>query len=198
MTAPVTFLTFDDGPNGRDTSRLLDVLAELHIRAVFCVVGECIRAPRGAELLRRIVAEGHVLGNHSTGFADMGGLAPDEIRADLLENLRIIREALGEPDAVVPYFRAPNGNWGATAAVAESLGMRPLAVVNTIDDWLTQDAEVLAESLRAAMKPGELVLVHDGGGDRRGSVDAVEAVVRERLAAGWRFALPDSDDLPDV
>src|SRR6187431_1108149 len=51
VTAPVTFLTFDDGPNGRDTSRLLDVLAELDIRAVFCVVGECIRAPGGAELL---------------------------------------------------------------------------------------------------------------------------------------------------
>ena len=68
--------------------------------------------------------------------------------------------------------------------------MRPLAVVNTIGDWMTQDEDVLADRLRAAMRPGELVLVHDGGGDRAASVAAVRTVVAERLAAGWRFTLP--------
>jgi endo-1,4-beta-xylanase len=91
----------------------------------------------------------------------------------------------------VPYFRAPNGNWGETESVAGTLGMRSLAVVNTIDDWLTQDVPTLTENLRAAIRPGQLVLAHDGGGERAGTVDAVIAVVTELLSAGWTFTLPD-------
>lgn len=186
--APVCALTFDDGPDPLTTPPLLDFLAAHGIRAVFAVVAECIQAPGGADILRRTVAEGHVLCCHSTGFADMGGWDAPRVRADLIESLRIIRDAVG--DVPVPYWRAPNGSWGVTAEVGEELGMRPLAVVNTIRDWETQDVATLTENLRAAMRPGELVLAHDGFGDRRGTIAAVETVVTERLAAGWRFTLP--------
>lgn len=186
----VAALTFDDGPNGETTAALLDYLDENDLPAVFCVIGQNIQAPGGAELLRRMVASGHVLCNHTTSYADMGAWSSADIRADLIENLRIIREALGDPDAPVPFFRAPNGNWGATPAVAVALGMQPLAVVNTISDWSESDPATLTENLRAAMKPGELVLIHDGGGDRSASVHATRTVVGERLAAGWRFTLP--------
>ena len=189
-TGRVAALTFDDGPNGDDTARLLDFLAETGIRAVFCVVGECILAPGGAALLRRIVADGHLLGNHSTSFADLGEATEDDAAAAMRENLAIIRAALGDPGAAVPFFRAPNGSWGGTAAVAVGLGMQPLAVVNTIDDWRQTDTGVLVENLRAAIVPGELVLVHDGGGDRSPSIAAVRTVVGERLAEGWSFTLP--------
>lgn len=186
----VCALTFDDGPNGKDTSALLDFLADRGIAAVFAVVGEQIQAPGGVDLLCRIVGDGHVLCNHSTSFADMGDWGTDAVRADMNRNLEIIREALGLPDAPVPYWRAPNGSWGVTAQVAVDLGMQPLAVVNTIEDWIDQDQDVLAERLRTVMTPGELVLVHDGGGDRAGSVAAVRRVVDERLAQGWSFTLP--------
>ncbi len=183
-------LTFDDGPNGEDTSALLDLLAGHGIRAVFCVVGESIRAPGGAALLRRTVAEGHLLGNHSTDFRSLGALGAAAARRRMLENLGIIRDALGDRQAPVPFFRAPNGDWGVTAEVAVSLGMQPLAVANTIDDWRESDPAALAANLRAAMRPGELVLVHDGGGDRGSSVEAVRIVVEESLAAGLEFTLP--------
>lgn len=186
----VAALTFDDGPNGETTAALLDYLAKNNLPAVFCVIGENIQAPGGADLLRRMVAEGHVLGNHTTSYADMGSWSAADIRADLIENLRIIREALGDPHAPVPFFRAPNGSWGETPAVAVALGMQPLAVVNTIADWSEGDPAVLTANLRAAMKPGQLVLVHDGGGERAASVHATRTVVDERLAAGWRFTLP--------
>ncbi len=185
----VAALTFDDGPDPRTTPALLDLLARHGIRAVFAVVGERILAPGGADILRRTVAEGHFLCNHSTSFADMGDWAADRVRADLEENLRIIRAAV--PGVVVPFWRAPNGSWGVTAEVAAELGMRPLGVVNAILDWETQDVATLTENLRAAMRPGQLVLCHDGGGDRRGTLAAVRAVVSERLAAGWRFTLPE-------
>ncbi len=189
-TGDVAALTFDDGPNPGTTPALLDFLAEHDLHAVFCVIGQNVEAPGGAEILRRIVAEGHVLCNHSTGYADMGSWTADEARADLVANLAIIRDALGDPAYPVPFFRAPNGSWGATPAVAVALGMQPLAVVNTISDWETQDVATLTANLRAAMRPGELVLAHDGGGDRAGTLAAVETVVTERLADGWGFTFP--------
>lgn len=186
----VCALTFDDGPNGKDTAKLLDFLRDREIRAVFAVIGQQIQAPGGAELLRRTVAEGHLLCNHSTSFADMGDWSADEVRADMLENLAIIRDALGDPEAPVPYWRAPNGSWGVTADVAVELGMQPLGVFNVIMDWIDQDVDLLAERLGAVMAPGEIVLAHDGGGDRAGTIAAVMRVVDQRLADGWRFTLP--------
>ena len=195
-TGDVAALTFDDGPNGATTAKLLDFLKQNDIKAVFCVIGQNITAPGGAELLRRMVDEGHTLCNHTTGYADMGAWDADRVRADLVENLRIIREALGDPQAQVPFFRAPNGSWGATPGVAVSLGMQPLAVVNTISDWEEADPAVLTENLRSAIKPGEIVLVHDGGGDREPSVQAVTTVVTERIAEGWTFTLPVGTPAP--
>lgn len=77
-----------------------------------------------------------------------------------------------------------------TAEVAVELGMQPLDVANVIEDWIDQDASLLADRLRTVMRPGELVLVHDGGGDREASVTATLSVVDERLADGWAFTLP--------
>ncbi len=189
-TGLVSALTFDDGPNPGTTPALLDFLAANDIQAVFCVIGQNITAPGGADILRRIVADGHVLCNHSTGYVDMGSWTAAQVEADLVENLRIIRTALGDPNQPVPFWRAPNGSWGVSPNVAVALGMQPLAVVNTINDWATQDVAVLTSNLRAAMKPGEVVLAHDGGGDRSGTLAAVQTVVAERLADGWSFVLP--------
>ncbi|WTM14637.1 endo-1,4-beta-xylanase [Isoptericola halotolerans] len=184
---PVAALTFDDGPNPGVTPALLDLLAEHDLPATFCVVGQNVEADGGAELLRRIVAEGHTLCSHSTGYADMGSMTPEQAQADMIANLEIIRDALGDPNAKVPFWRAPNGSWGATPGVAVNLGMQPLAVTNTIADWETQDEATLTKNLRAVLTDGELVLVHDGGGDRSGSLAAVETVVTERLVEGWEF-----------
>ncbi|MET0726216.1 MAG: polysaccharide deacetylase family protein [Leifsonia sp.] len=183
-------LTFDDGPDPVTTPALLDFLAAHGVRATFCVVGTGITAPGGAALLRRIVADGHTLGNHSTDFDDLGALPAAEIERRMKATLDVIRTALGDPEAVVPFFRAPNGSWGPSPAVAVALGMQPLAVVNTIGDWETQDVDTLTADLRTAMRAGEVVLAHDGGGDRSGTLAAVRTVVSERLAAGWTFSLP--------
>ncbi|KQZ85903.1 hypothetical protein ASD56_06380 [Microbacterium sp. Root166] len=186
----VAALTFDDGPNPGTTPALLDYLKANDLQAVFCVIGQNITAPGGADILKRIVAEGHTLCNHSTTYDDMGSLSAADAQQRMAQNLQIIRTALGDPNAKVPFFRAPNGSWGQTPAAAVSLGMQPLAVINTINDWATQDIPTLTANLRAAMKPGEVVLAHDGGGDRSGTLAAVKTVVSERLAEGWRFTLP--------
>ncbi|MDN4476891.1 polysaccharide deacetylase family protein [Demequina sp. SYSU T00192] len=200
-SGPACALTFDDGPNGLDTIRLLDFLKSRGIRAVFAVIGEEIlrpsgisadgtAIPSGADVLRRIVADGHVLCNHATSYEDMGRWNALDVRDDMLKNLEIIEGAVGD-EVPVPYWRAPNGSWGVTAPVAVRLGMQPLDVANTVEDWVEQDPAVLASRLRLAMVPGELVLLHDGGGNRAGTVDAVIEVVSERLDEGWTFVLPE-------
>ncbi len=186
----VAALTFDDGPNPGTTPALLDYLKANDLQAVFCVIGQNITAPGGADILKRIVADGHTLCNHSTTYDDMGSLSAADAQQRMAQNLQIIRTALGDANAKVPFFRAPNGSWGQTPGAAVSLGMQPLAVINTINDWATQDVPTLTANLRAAMKPGEVVLAHDGGGDRSGTLAAVKTVISERLAQGWSFTLP--------
>ncbi|WP_336923388.1 endo-1,4-beta-xylanase [Aquipuribacter sp. SD81] len=200
-TGDVVALTLDDGPNPGETEAVLDLLAAYDVTATFCVIGQTVTAPGGAEILRRIVAEGHTLCNHSTSYADMGAFTQAQVEADLKANLAIIREALGDPDAPVPYFRAPNGSWGVTGEVAAALGMQPLGLGNVIFDWDGNDLSVptLTANLREAWQPGAVVLVHDGGGDRSGTVAALETVLAEKVADGWTFSLPvgGAGDDPD-
>jgi endo-1,4-beta-xylanase len=164
----------------------------------FDVIGQNITAPGGAEILRRIVTEGHTLCNHSTSYADMGSWSPTQVDQDLRANLATIREVLGDPAQKVPYFRAPNGSWGKTGEVAASLGMQPLGLGNVIFDWDGNDLseETLASNLRAAIQPGAVALAHDGGGDRENTVDAVATVLPEKLAEGFTFSLPQGG-VPD-
>ncbi|MFC4615511.1 endo-1,4-beta-xylanase [Cellulomonas algicola] len=186
-------LTFDDGPNGAATTELLDFLAAKDVPATFCVIGQNVTTGDGASVLRRIVSDGHTLCNHSTDYSAMDGLTQAQAAQKMAQNLTTIRTALGDANAQVPFFRAPNGAWGQTPAAAVSLGMQPLAVTNLINDWdatVQSDVEALKANLRAAMKDGEIVLVHDGGGNRANSVAALKAVVQERLDAGWEFTLP--------
>jgi endo-1,4-beta-xylanase len=148
----VAALTLDDGPDAEATPAVLDLLREHRVRATFCVVGDQVTAPGGAEVLRRTVAEGHHLAAHGMTYADMGEWAPQRVRAALEATVAVIREALGDPAAPVPWFRAPNGSWGRSATVAAGLGLQPLGVTGTIDDWRTQDVPTLVANLHAVIR----------------------------------------------
>ncbi|MHA7217719.1 endo-1,4-beta-xylanase [Arthrobacter sp. MDT1-48-3] len=191
-TGNTVALTFDDGPNPGETAAILDFLRDKGITATFCIIGQNVQAPGGDDLLRQIVADGHTLCNHGTSYADMSSWSQTQVETDLKENLRIIRAAVGDPSLQVPYFRAPNGSWGATGEVAAALGMQPLGLGNVIFDWDGNDLSeaTLTANLRAAFTPGAVVLAHDGGGDRSNTVRAVTTVVSEKLAEGWTFTLP--------
>ena len=143
-------------------------------------------------LLRRTVAAGHALANHGWDLRDLGSADEAEVTRSLVRTTAAVRSAVGE--VPVRWYRAANGSWGRTAAVAVRLGLQPLGVTGTVGDWLTQDVPVLERRLRRALRPGGLLLVHDGGGDRRGTVAAVRRVLAEALGAGWTFTLPEHPD----
>lgn len=182
----VVSFTFDDGPNPVDTPRLLEVLRRRHVRAVFCLIGDQVRAH--PELVRRIAAEGHLLCNHSLHHDDLGPLTPEQIRADLTQTSALIRRAV--PHARIPYFRAPYGSWGQSPQVSADLGMQALGWRLAITDWEPPGTDVLVQRLRDGITPGAVVLMHDGGGDRSQTVAAVDRIIPELRAQGWRFTLP--------
>lgn len=179
-------LTFDDGPDPVHTPRLLDVLRAKRVTAVFCLWGAHVR--EHPELVRRIAAEGHVLCNHTMNHDDMSTWTPERIRADLVATREAIHAAV--PWAPVRYFRAPYGAWGRTPEVAAALGMQPLGWRLAIGDWEPPGTDELVDRLLTGVTPGAVVLMHDGGGDRSQTVDAVDRVVPLLRADGWRFTRP--------
>ena len=196
----VAALTFDDGPNPYDTPRLLEVLKDNNVKAVFCLWGDFIE--QHPHLVRDIVAGGHTLCNHTMTHPNLAGWSPDqaftaeEVRAEIEATSALIREVA--PNAPIPYFRAPYGAWGEhSAQIAAEMGMQPLGWQVVIEDWATQDADVLAQKLESGIRanPGGVVLMHDGpSGDpmlRHGTVEAVARVIPELKAEGWRFHQPD-------
>lgn len=180
-------LTFDDGPHPDSTPALLDVLARHGVRAVFCLWGEHVR--QHPEVVRQTVAAGHVLGNHSLHHDDLSAWADERVEADLRATAAAIDAAV--PSVAVPWFRAPFGAWGGTPQVAARLGMRPLAWSLAVADWDPPPAaDELLERLERGVTPGGVVLLHDGGGDRSATVEAVDRLIPRLLRAGWTFTVP--------
>ncbi|MFJ6217174.1 polysaccharide deacetylase family protein [Streptomyces sp. NPDC092296] len=183
-------LTFDDGPDPEHTPRLLSVLREHRVPAVFCLIGAQVRDH--PELVRRIAADGHQLANHTMHHDDLTSRSPDFVRADLAETSELIGRAV--PGAPVRWFRAPYGNWGPSPRIATELGMRPLGWQLAVHDWEPPGVDELVDRLARGVTPGAVVLLHDGGGDRSQTVEAVDRVIPMLRARGWRFDLPADAD----
>ncbi|MEQ4300808.1 polysaccharide deacetylase family protein [Plantactinospora sp. B6F1] len=168
-------LTFDDGPHPQWTPKLLDQLREAEVRATFCVVGVKVR--KYPSLVRRIVREGHTLCNHSWSHdLKLGTRKAAQIRADLSRTDQAIQQAV--PGASVRYYRQPGGKWTpAVVAVAKSLGMKPLHWDVDPADWDDTSTPEISRRVAKQARPGSIVLLHDGGGDRSRTLGACPTVI---------------------
>lgn len=179
-------LTFDDGPHAVWTPQVLDRLRAAGVKATFCVVGSQVR--RNPELVRRIVREGHTLCNHSWRHElSLGTLPPAVIEANLLATNREIRRAV--PGAKVPYFRQPGGKWTqAVVTAARELGMTSLDWDVDPRDWESTDAHQIGTRVISHARPGSIILLHDGGGDRHGTLAACPGMI-QTLKARYGISL---------
>jgi peptidoglycan-N-acetylglucosamine deacetylase len=180
-------LTFDDGPGGY-TGQVLDLLAQNHIKATFCLIGRQVAA--NAELVKRMVAEGHTLCNHTWDHdLNLRTRSPDQIRAEMQKTLDAIHAVV--PGAPVRYFREPGGNWGAnTVQMAQSLGMTPIHWAVDPSDWMKPGAQAVIYRVLSHTGPGAIVLMHDGGGDRSGTVAALHTILPNLASRFTLIALP--------
>ncbi|MGC1213903.1 MAG: polysaccharide deacetylase family protein [Micromonospora sp.] len=168
-------LTFDDGPDPRWTPRVLDQLRAARVTATFCLVGK--QARRYPELVARIAREGHQLCNHSWRHdIDLGRRPIADIRADLIRTDKAIHAAV--PNARIPYYRQPGGRWTPeVVAVARQLGMRSLHWSVDPQDWDHPPAKTIVQRVEVTARPGAIVLMHDGGGDRRPTLAACQRLI---------------------
>jgi peptidoglycan/xylan/chitin deacetylase (PgdA/CDA1 family) len=177
-------LTFDDGPSPAWTPKLLDLLRANRVKATFCLVGAQVH--KYPALVARIVREGHVLCNHSwTHDVKLGTLPAAQIRADLIRTNTEIRTAV--PGAKIPFFRQPGGRWTpAVVATVRALGMIPLGWDVDPRDWEKPPARTIEQRVLTGVRPGSIVLLHDGGGDRAQTVAACRDVLTQ-LRDRFRF-----------
>lgn len=167
-------LTFDDGP----VAETVDVLAALEqrgARATFFVVGQ--NAASSPDLLRRMVAGGHAVGGHSWDHPDLTRLSADQVRAQLGRTSQAIERATG---AAPTLTRPPYGATGPTvAAAAAAAGVAQVLWDVDPRDWRDRNADVVAQRVVAAARPGSIVLLHDIHPSTRAAVprivDALQA-----------------------
>lgn len=185
-------LTFDDGPDPRWTPEVLARLREHRVTATFCVVGELVEAYPA--LVRRIAAGGHTLCNHTWGHdVGLGRRPRPVIRRDLERTNTAIRAAV--PGARVSYYRQPGGAWTRrVVSVAAELGMSSLHWAVDPQDWRGAGSGAIARAVTGGTEAGEIVLLHDGGGERHGTVRALRRILSDLEGQVRLAALPPGAD----
>ncbi|MFI2301117.1 polysaccharide deacetylase family protein [Actinacidiphila glaucinigra] len=183
-------LTFDDGPDPMWTPKVLEVLARHHAKATFCEIGPNARAH--PDLVRRIAAAGHRLCDHSVHHDEaQSRKSPGYNRHEILDARDEISRAAGSGDAPLWYYRAPGGDFSpAIRAIAADHGLRPLGWTVDSDDWRRPGADAILATVNRELKPGAIVLMHDGGGDRSQTVQALEILLDRLDAAGYTYTFP--------
>ncbi|WP_344488176.1 polysaccharide deacetylase family protein [Glycomyces endophyticus] len=180
-------LTFDDGPSPEWTPKVLDMLRERGIKAVFCVIGAYAEAY--PELVADIAREGHTLCNHSWYHEfDLGTWSEEEIRANLQRTNDAILKAA--PGADVAYFRHPGGQWTDKAiGVAADLGMESLHWAVDPSDWDDKTTErQIREHVLDRTGPGAIVLLHDGASNQQDMCGALTSILDEFEDRGYAYS----------
>lgn len=184
----VVSLTFDDGPWPRQTLAVLAILKQKNVPATFFVVGEQVTAH--PNLARAVVEAGHALGNHSYTHTYLDKSGPGRARWEIEATNRAILKATG----VKPHWvRAPGGLLAPQVhAVFMQTGMRSALWTVDPQDWRDNSTSTqLARSVIAAVRPGSVVILHDGGGDQSATIAALPAIIDGIRARGLQFVTLD-------
>lgn len=172
-------LTFDDGP-GSPTARLLDILARNHVRATFFLVGQNVASKPA--MVRRELAAGHELGNHSYTHADLGRSSAAKIRSEIGRTQEAVHRAAGvRPTLLRPPYGSTDA---AVAAVARHYRLPQILWAVDPNDWKDRNARIVERRVVGGARPGYIVLMHD---IHRTTVDAVPAILRRLAAKGYVF-----------
>lgn len=173
-------LTFDDGPDPEWTPKILDILKQYGVRASFFVTG--VNARRHPEIIMRIIAEGHELGNHTYNHVELTGMPGTLVRLELNATQRIIESITGRSTIL---FRPP---YNADRRPGSSIEIRPLLIANEVgylcvsqsidtEDWNASGSEVILQRVKQRRPDGSVILLHDGGGDRSVTCAALPGII---------------------
>ena len=182
VSEPYVALTFDDGPHASLTPKLLDMLKARHIRATFFVVGE--NAAQYPDILKRAVAEGHEIGNHSWSHPNFAKMSESAVRSQVERTQEAVTRATGIAPTIL---RPPYGSITDRERhlLHDSMGFK--VILWDVDplDWKDRNSATVARRILAETRPGSIVLAHD---IHATTVAAMPNVIDSLIAKGYKFA----------
>jgi cellulose synthase/poly-beta-1,6-N-acetylglucosamine synthase-like glycosyltransferase/peptidoglycan/xylan/chitin deacetylase (PgdA/CDA1 family)/spore germination protein YaaH len=173
-------LTFDDGPDPKWTPEVLDILKAANVKAAFFLVGA--NAEKYPGLVRRIVAEGHEIGNHTYYHPNLALCWPEHIRLELNATQLLLETITGRSTTL---FRPPYAADTSPSKISELIPLQIaqdlgyLVVLENIDpqDWAQPGADVILQRVKQQRHDGSIILLHDAGGDREETVEALPRIL---------------------
>lgn len=185
--AKVVALTFDDGPFPPFTNQIMEILKQQQVKATFFIVGR--QAVVFPDLIKQLTKAGFLLGNHSFSHSRLGN-APDVVLEQELDATKdlIVKAGGNEPR----WFRPPYGSTSdRLAQLAAAKGYRVVSWNVDSQDWANKDATTVVNQVVSGVKPGAIVLLHDGGGDRSNTVAALPQIIQSLKEQGYKFVTLD-------
>jgi cellulose synthase/poly-beta-1,6-N-acetylglucosamine synthase-like glycosyltransferase/peptidoglycan/xylan/chitin deacetylase (PgdA/CDA1 family) len=189
-------LTFDDGPDPDWTPKILDILKDKGIHASFFIIGE--NAQANPDLVQRILAEGHDIGNHTFTHPNLGDLPDTLVKLEINATQRLFEAITGRS---MRLFRAPFlGDAEPTTSdeivpieIAQSMGYVSVGLHVDSNDWQHPPADVIVQRVINQVNDpnpgsrGHIILLHDSGGDRSETVAALPALIDSLRAQGYQL-----------
>jgi peptidoglycan/xylan/chitin deacetylase (PgdA/CDA1 family) len=189
-SAKVVALTFDDGPSAEWTPKILNELKRAHVKATFFMLGEHVE--KYPEIARRVVAEGHEIGNHSYDHHVLLFYTSAQLRNEIRRGEAAIRDVTGK---TTTYFRPPK-SWitDREKDIIKAMGYQVVLWSLNSKDWVTYDDRYIVPYLVNNVRPGDIILFHDSGGvfkpeggDRHETVQAIPTLIEKLQKKGYRF-----------
>jgi cellulose synthase/poly-beta-1,6-N-acetylglucosamine synthase-like glycosyltransferase/peptidoglycan/xylan/chitin deacetylase (PgdA/CDA1 family)/spore germination protein YaaH len=173
-------VSFDDGPDPQWTPKILDILKGANVKAAFFLVGA--NAERYPKLVRRIVDEGHEIGNHTYYHPNLALCWPEHIRLELNATQLLLETITGRATTL---FRPPYAADTSPAQLSEltplqiAEDLNYLVVLESIDpqDWAKPGADIILRRVKQQRRDGSIILLHDAGGDRSQTVEALPRIL---------------------
>ena len=176
-------LSFDDGPLAGKTDKILDVLARYGIKATFFMVGS--QANYCPETAVRVVNEGHEIGNHTNNHKSLAALSEEELD----EEISFAEEEIYKACGYIPsLFRPPEGV--CTERISRAAKNRGYSIIMwSVDtlDWQGKSAQVICENVLSNVKPGAVILMHDGIFAQSHTAESLELLIPALQAEGYTF-----------
>jgi peptidoglycan-N-acetylglucosamine deacetylase len=176
-------LTIDDGPHPVWTPKILHLLDRYHVPALFCMIGNQVLGHEN--VAKSVVRAGHQLANHTWSHpTKLAGKPGPLVRKEIARAQEKIHDTTGY---VPKLFRSPGGDWSATVLQESAhANLVPLDWSDDPRDWSRPGIAAIQRRLMAA-RPGQILLCHDGGGDRSQTYAALSVVIPALKARGYRF-----------
>jgi peptidoglycan/xylan/chitin deacetylase (PgdA/CDA1 family)/sulfur carrier protein ThiS len=180
-------LTFDDGPWPDSTQQILDILKKYDVPATFFVIGR--QAEARPELIHAELDAAMDVENHSWDHPNsppFRDLTPKKIRTEIRQCRDVLRDLGADPT----LFRPPGGSYSDKMVdIADKLGERLVLWAVDPRDWAPgATAKRIAKTVLDTVKPGAIILLHDGGGDRSATVEALPKIIRRIKKMGLTFS----------